>query len=111
MDLTTLDRTISTIDPIDVTRPELFAEDRWQEPFRKLRAEAPIQYVPQSKFGPYWSVTTYKPIVHIESLPVRRQNIWRKVGRGLAERWPRLGVDFRRRACGAASGDVRWFSV
>ena len=52
-DLTVLDRTISPIEPIDVARPELFAEDRWQEPFRKLRAEAPIQYVPESKFGPY----------------------------------------------------------
>lgn len=62
-DFAALDRTISSIDPIDVARPELFAEDRWQEPFRRLRAEAPIQYVPQSKFGPYWSVTTYKPIV------------------------------------------------
>ena len=68
-DFAALDRTISSIDPIDVARPELFAEDRWQEPFRRLRAEAPIQYVPQSKFGPYWSVTTYKPIVHIKSLP------------------------------------------
>ena len=41
----------------------------------------------------------------------RRQNIWRKVGRGLVERWPRLGFDFRRRACGAASADVRWSFV
>lgn len=55
--------------PIDVAVPELYAEDRWQGPFRRLRAEAPIQYVPDSKFGPYWSVTTYKPIVHIEALP------------------------------------------
>jgi hypothetical protein len=54
--------------PIDVAVPELYAEDRWQGPFRRLRAEAPIQYVPDSKFGPYWSVTTYKPIVHIEAL-------------------------------------------
>jgi len=63
------ERTASPIPPIDVTAPELFTEDRWQEPFRKLRAEAPIQYVPESKFGPYWSVATYKPIVHIEALP------------------------------------------
>jgi cytochrome P450 len=55
--------------PIDVAVPELYAEDRWQDPFRRLRSEAPIQYVPDSKFGPYWSVTTYKPIVHIEALP------------------------------------------
>lgn len=41
--------------PIDVARPELFAEDRWQEPFRTLRDQAPVQFVPESKFGPYSS--------------------------------------------------------
>ena len=65
----TLDRTASPIAPIDVSEAVLYAEDRWQEPFRKLRAEAPIQYVPDSKFGPYWSVSTYKPIIQIEALP------------------------------------------
>jgi len=55
--------------PIDVARPELYAEDRWQEPFRQLRALAPVQYVPDSKFGPYWSISAYKPIVHVEALP------------------------------------------
>jgi cytochrome P450 len=60
---------MSVIDPIDVARPELYAEDRWQEPFRVLRTHAPVQYVPESKFGPYWSVSTYKPIVHVEALP------------------------------------------
>ena len=39
---------------------------------------------------------------------VRRQDIWRNLRRGLVEVRPRLGVDVRRRACGAASGDVRW---
>ncbi len=65
----TLDRAASPIAPIDVSEAALYAEDRWQAPFRQLRAEAPIQYVPDSKFGPYWSVSTYKPIVQIEALP------------------------------------------
>lgn len=56
-------------DPLDVSRAELYVTDTWHEPFRKLRAEAPIHYVAESKFGPYWSVSTYKPIVHIEALP------------------------------------------
>ena len=56
-------------DPLDVSRAELYLTDTWHEPFRKLRAEAPIHYVAESKFGPYWSVSTYKPIVHIEALP------------------------------------------
>jgi cytochrome P450 len=66
--------------PIDVTDPALYVEDRWQEPFRRLRAEAPIQYVPESKFGPYWSVSTYKPIVHIEALPKIFSSSWEKGG-------------------------------
>ena len=63
----TLDRTTSPIAPIDVSRAELYEGEAWQEPFRTLRAEAPIQYVPDSDFGPYWSVSTYKPIVQIEA--------------------------------------------
>ena len=42
----TLERTQSPIAPIDVSVPELYSEDRWQPLFAKLRAEAPIQYVP-----------------------------------------------------------------
>ncbi len=43
-----------------------------------------------------------------KAVGVRRQNIWRNVRCRLAERRPRLEVDIRRRACGAASADVRW---
>lgn len=64
-----VDPSKAAADPFDVSRPELYSEDRWQEPFRQLRAESPIHFVPESGFGPYWSVTTYKPIVHIEALP------------------------------------------
>lgn len=56
-------------DPLDVSRADLYVEDKWQEPFRRLRAEAPVYYCKDSAFGPYWSVSTYKPIVHVEALP------------------------------------------
>ena len=55
--------------PWDVSRAEVFANDVWQEPMRQMRETSPIYYCPESKFGPYWSVTTYKPIMHIEALP------------------------------------------
>lgn len=58
-----------TVDPFDVSRPELYRDDTWRAPFAKLRAEAPVHYVPESEFGAYWSVSTYKPIVEVESLP------------------------------------------
>lgn len=68
------------IDPIDVSRKELYVEDRWQAPFRQLRQHAPIQWVPDSDFGPYWSVSTYKPIQHIEALPKLFSSSWDKGG-------------------------------
>ncbi|BCA60494.1 cytochrome P450 [Sphingomonas sp. HMP6] len=57
------------IDPLDVSRPELYRDDVWQAPFRELRATAPVHRIEHSGFGPYWSVSTYKPIVHVESMP------------------------------------------
>eukprot|EP01037_Dinobryon_pediforme_P025909 gene25909-28236_t len=57
------------IDRFDVSRPELYRDDLWQAPFRALRATAPVHRVEHSDFGPYWSVSTYKPIVAVESLP------------------------------------------
>jgi len=62
--------------PLDVSRAELWREDRWQEPMRQLRAESPIYRCEDSKFGPYWSVTTYKPIQHIEALPKIFSSSW-----------------------------------
>ena len=64
------------IDPLDVSRPELYLENRWQEPFRQLRATSPIYKCENSKFGPYWSVSTYKPIQYIEALPKIFSSSW-----------------------------------
>jgi cytochrome P450 len=64
------------VDPLDVSRPEIYVEDRWQEPFRHLRANAPIHKCETSKFGPFWSVSTYKPIQHIEALPKIFSSSW-----------------------------------
>jgi cytochrome P450 len=64
------------IDPFDVTRAELFAEDRWQAPFADLRANNPIYKCEASKFGPYWSVSTYKAIQHVEALPKIFSSSW-----------------------------------
>ena len=66
--------------PLDVSRAELWSEDRWQEPMRQLRSESPIYYCEDSKFGPYWSVTTYKPIQHVEALPKIFSSSWQYGG-------------------------------
>ena len=68
--MATLARDVSeSVDPFDVSRPELYRDDTWREPFARLRADAPVHYVHHSEFGPYWSVSSYKPIVEVESLP------------------------------------------
>jgi cytochrome P450 len=62
-------RETHAVDPFDVSRAELYRDDTWREPFARLRAEAPVYRVADSEFGPYWSVSSYKPIVEVESLP------------------------------------------
>lgn len=58
-----------SVDPLDVSRPELYRDDTWHAPFARLRAEAPVYRCEHSDYGPYWSVSAYKPIVEVESLP------------------------------------------
>ena len=68
--MATLAKDVSaTVDPFDMSRATLYRDDTWHEPFRQLRREAPVHKVERSDFGPYWSVSTYKPIVEVESLP------------------------------------------
>ncbi len=57
------------VDPLDVSRAELYRDDTWHAPFRELREHAPVHKVEHSDYGPYWSVSSYKPIVEVESLP------------------------------------------
>ncbi len=61
--------TEAIVDPLDVSRPELYRDDIWRAPFRELRANAPVYRCENSAFGPYWSISAYKPIVQVESLP------------------------------------------
>ncbi len=53
----------------DVTNPAVFAENRFEAPFKALRDAGGIQFFEDARFGPYWAITTYKPIQYIESLP------------------------------------------
>ncbi len=53
----------------DVSRPEIYAEDRWQPIFREIRAKAPVHKVTGTGYGDFWTVSTIKPIQHVEALP------------------------------------------
>jgi cytochrome P450 len=53
----------------DVSRSDIYFEDRWQPIFREMRAAGDLHKVTASPFGPHWNVVTHKAIQHIEALP------------------------------------------
>ena len=53
----------------DVTKADIYLEDRWHPIFKEMREKAPINKIEGSDFGSYWNVTTLKAIQHVEALP------------------------------------------
>jgi cytochrome P450 len=56
------------IEPIDLSRPELWKENTFAPLFERLRAEDPVHFCPESVFGPYWSITRHADIMQVEAL-------------------------------------------
>ncbi len=54
------------IDKFDLSDPRLFYDDVWPAYFERHRREAPVNYIADSPYGPYWSVSKYKDIVKVE---------------------------------------------
>ena len=54
------------LDKLDVSDPRLYHDDAWQPYFERLRKEAPVLFIPESPYGPYWSVTKYRDIIQVE---------------------------------------------
>ena len=52
---------------MDVSRPERFRDYNMWPFFARLRREAPVHYCPESLNGPYWSVTKFNDIMHVET--------------------------------------------
>ncbi|MFL5288851.1 MAG: cytochrome P450 [Rhodopila sp.] len=57
------------LDRIDVADSRLFQDDIWYDWFTRLRRDDPVHFTAESQFGPYWSVTRYKDIMHVETRP------------------------------------------
>ncbi len=72
--------------PYDVSRSDIYVEDRWQPIFAEMRAKGPLHYVPESPFGPYWNVVGHKAIQHVESLPDLFSSSWEHGGITILER-------------------------
>ena len=54
------------LDQIDVSDPQLYFDDVWDPYFERLRRDDPVHYVADSPYGPYWAITKYKDIIHLE---------------------------------------------
>jgi cytochrome P450 len=79
--------------PWDVSRADLYSQDLWRAPFAEMRAKAPINKVEESAYGPYWNITTHKPIQHVEALPEIYSSDFDKGGITISD--PARGDDFR----------------
>jgi cytochrome P450 len=54
------------LDAIDVSDPQMYQDDTWYPYFERLRREAPVHRVRESRYGPYWAVSKYADIMHVE---------------------------------------------
>ena len=61
-----LDPATLPLDQFDMSDPAYYQSDTWHPYFERLRREAPIHYTKESRYGPYWSVSCYKDIMHCE---------------------------------------------
>lgn len=55
------------LEQVDPAHPALFQNDTLWPHFERLRAEDPVHYTEESMFGPYWSITKYKDIMHVDT--------------------------------------------
>tara|TARA_B100000678_G_scaffold195386_1_gene163790 strand:+ start:1008 stop:2336 length:1329 start_codon:yes stop_codon:yes gene_type:complete len=78
----------------DTSRSDIYFENRWEPIFKEMRAAGPLHYIPESPYGPYWSVVGHKAIQHTEALPDIFSSSWEYGGITILER-PDLSVEER----------------
>ena len=54
---------------VDVSNPFLYRQGKWKSYLKRLREEAPVHYLADSPFGPFWSITRYKDIQAVDTDP------------------------------------------
>jgi cytochrome P450 len=54
------------LDELDISDPQIYQDDTWYPYFARLRREAPVHFCSESRYGPYWAVSTYKDIMQVE---------------------------------------------
>jgi cytochrome P450 len=53
----------------DVSRSDIYVEDRWQPIFAEMRKAGDLHKVTNSPFKEHWNVVSHRAIQHIEALP------------------------------------------
>ena len=61
------DPATTPLELLDVSDSRLYQQDAWRPYFARLRKEDPVHFTAQSPFGPYWSMTKFEDIMHVES--------------------------------------------
>jgi cytochrome P450 len=51
----------------NITDPEIWRREAYWDRFARMRKEDPVHWCPDSPFGPFWSVTTYKDIMAVDT--------------------------------------------
>ncbi len=54
------------LEGLDPSHPSLFSHDTVWDHFARLRKEDPVHYHEESIVGPYWSITKYEDIMHVD---------------------------------------------
>jgi cytochrome P450 len=66
LDLTRADARSVPLDAIDVSDPALFETNTHWGYFDRLRREDPVHFAESPLFGPYWSITKFNDIMHVD---------------------------------------------
>ena len=70
----------------DMSDASHYVEDRWHEPFARLRAHDPVHWTQDGSFGSFWNVSSHKAIQHVEALPEIFSSSYEHGGITLADR-------------------------
>ena len=54
-------------DPLDPSNSSLYDTGQHWELFKQLRENDPVHFTPDSPFGPYWSITRFDDIKHVDT--------------------------------------------
>jgi cytochrome P450 len=55
------------LETMNPAQPKLFQDDAMWPYFERLRKEDPVNFTPESDYGPYWSITKFNDIVAIDT--------------------------------------------